>query len=403
MACFICKGKKLFHFFSLGHQPPSDAFLRAEELSRAEGTYPLDLLLCETCKLVQLGYAVDPEVLFRDYAYNTSTNNTLKKHLQELAASLVTRYKLSPSDLVVDVGSNDGSLLEGYPAGKVRLLGIDPSSVTSIAIEKGQNTLVDFFNEKTAGRAAKKYGKAKIITATNVFAHVKDLHSFMAGIKTLMKEDGVFVSESGYTLDMVEKLQYDFIYHEHLRYYTLKPLAVLFDMFGMEIIDAERTSMHGGAIRVFAGKKGKHRVSRNVAKIFSLEKKSGLYDKKTYQTFAKEVGRIKLELQTLLLDEKRKGSTIVGIGAPAKGNTLLNYCKLDKDIVNCLVEKSELKIGRFTPGLHIPVVSENILFKEQPECALILSWTIADELVKKLRSKGYRGTFIVPSPRPHTL
>ena len=214
MSCFICKKNNLFKFLSLGHQPPSDAFLSKEALEKEEIAYPLDLFFCKDCYLVQLGFVVDPKILFsEDYAYNSGTNQTLKQHFKDFTSKLISKYKLTEKDLVVDIGSNDGSLLENYISHNVKILGIDPSGVTRLAIKKNQSTIVDFFNEKTAIIATKKYGKAKIITATNVFAHVDDLHSFMNGVKELLADDGIFVSESGYTYDMIEGLQYDFIYH----------------------------------------------------------------------------------------------------------------------------------------------------------------------------------------------
>ena len=404
MSCFICKGDNLFKFLSLGHQPPSDAFLTTEMFDEHEITYPLDLFMCENCHLVQLGYIVDPKILFsKDYAYNSGTNKTLKENFKNLTSKLVSLYKLTENDLAVDIGSNDGSLLESYSAHKVKILGIDPSGVTELAIKNGQPTIVDFFNEGTARIAQKKYGKAKIVTATNVFAHVNDLHSFMRGIKTLLANDGVFVSESGYTRDMIEGLQYDFIYHEHLRYLTLKPLTKLFEKFRMEIIEAERIPIHGGSIRVHAAIKNRYPVSSTVKKLLAEEKKVGLYNKKTYIKFAKEVEKMKLNLQKILIDIKTLGHRIAGIGAPAKGNTLLNYCKIDSQIISYLVETSERKIGQFSPGMRIPVVEESFLIKDQPEYALLLSWTIAPILIKKLREKGYKGKFILPAPKPKVL
>lgn len=404
MTCFICKKNNLFKFLSLGHQPPSDAFLNKNMLGKEETSYPLDLFFCEDCYLVQLGFIVNPKILFsEDYAYNSGTNQTLKHHFKDLTSKLISQYKLTKKDLVIDIGSNDGSLLESYAPHNVKILGIDPSGMTTLAIKKGQPTLVEFFNEKTALLATKKYGRAKVVTATNVFAHVDDLHSFMRGVKTLLTDDGVFVSESGYTHDMIDGLQYDFIYHEHLRYYTLKPLITLFELFGMEIIDAERVPMHGGSIRVHAAIKDRYQVSSTVEKILLDENKSDLYKKETYLNFSKEVEKTKLSLQKILIDIKTDGHKIVGIGAPAKGNTLLNYCKIDSQIINYLVETSERKIGQFSPGMHIPVVEESRLFKDQPEYALLLSWTIAPILIKKLREKGYKGKFILPAPRPSIL
>lgn len=404
MSCFICKKNNLFKFLSLGHQPPSDAFLTKDALDKEETTFPLDLFLCEDCSLVQLGYVVDPKILFgKEYAYNSGTNRILRDHFKEFTSKIISQYKLTEKDLAVDIGSNDGSLLESYAPNKAKILGIDPSGTTALAIAKGQPTIVDFFNEEVALLAKKKYGGAKIITATNVFAHVDDLHSFVKGVKALLHPEGVFISESGYTQDVVEGLQYDFIYHEHLRYYTLKPLTILFEMFGMEVIDAERVPIHGGSIRVHAALKGKFPISPSVKKILDAEKKAGLYDKKIYLKFAKEVEETKLSLQKILIDIKTAGHSIAGIGAPAKGNTLLNYCKIDAWIVSYLVETSERKIGQFTPGMHIPVLEESYLFKDQPDYALLLSWTIAPLLMTKLREKGYKGKFIIPAPKPRIL
>lgn len=398
MRCFICGEKKLYKFLSLGHQPPSDAFLRVEDLSKPETAYPLELCLCESCYLVQLNYAVDPEKLFKDYVYNTATNNSLKKSFENLVNNLVERFNLSGSDLVIDIGSNDGTLLSYYLPPGVKILGIDPSSATKLALANNIPTIVDFFSQGLAAKVIKKYGKAKIITATNVFAHVERIDDFVAGVKDLLTDDGIFVSESGYLLDFIEKLQYDSIYHEHLRYYSLKPLEILFKKFGLEIIDAERGTIHGGTIIVYAAKKGKHPASNRVADLISQEENFGLYKKETFINFAVKVKKSKLAIQKIILDLKSQGKNIVGIGAPAKGNTLINYCNLDQDLIDYLAEKSKLKIGTFSPGRHIPVVNEDWLFKDQPDYALMLSWNIADELIPKLREKGYKGKFIIPHP-----
>lgn len=403
MSCFICGEKKLYKFLSLGHQPPSDAFLRPEDLLKPEATYPLELCLCESCYLVQLNYAVDPKKLFRDYVYNTGSNNSLKKSFENLVNNLVKRFNLSASDLAVDIGSNDGTLLSYYLPHKVKILGIDPSSATKLALNNNLPTIVDFFSRKLVAKVVKKYGQAKIITATNVFAHVEKLDDFVAGVKDLLAADGVFISESGYLLDFIEKLQYDSIYHEHLRYYSLKPLEILFKKFGLEIVDAERGTIHGGTIIVYAAKKGKRQASNRVAELISQEENFGLYKKETFINFANSVKKNKLAIQKLVIDLKSQGKNIVGIGAPAKGNTLINYCNLDKEMVDYLAEKSELKIGMFSPGAHIPVIDESRLFKNQPAYALMLAWNIADELIPKLKNKGYRGKFIIPHPEPKII
>lgn len=399
MPCFVCGKKKFFNFLDLGSQPPSDAFLKPEDLRKPEAMYPLELCFCEACGLVQLNYVVPPEKLFVDYVYNTATNNSLKVNFHNLVLSLIGRFSLKNSDLVIDIGSNDGTLLSNYVPHGIRILGIDPSSSARLALANNIPTLIDFFSDTLARKVRRDHGVAKIITATNVFAHVDKLDDFLAGILHLLAPDGVFVSESGYLLDMITKLQYDAVYHEHLRYYSLKPLKRLFAAHGMEIFDAEKISTHGGSIRVYAAKKGAYDISRSLEKLISEEEKAGLYKKETYADFAEKARHNKSEIRTFVLEERKRGKHIVGIGAPAKGNTLLNFCGLTPDDIDYLVEKSALKIGLFAPGTHIPVVPESQLFIDQPEYALLLSWNIADELIPKIRNAGYKGKFIIPTPK----
>jgi len=399
MHCFICNEKKFFNFLNLGNQPPSDAFLRSEDLSKTEAMYPLELFFCENCRLVQLNYIVPPEKLFVDYVYNTATNNSLKVNFHNLVELLVERFQLKNTDFAIDIGSNDGTLLSNYVPHGVKILGIDPSSSTRLALENQIPTIVDFFSKAVSTQVKKTYGNAKIITATNVFAHVNKLNDFLAGVAELLTPDGVFVSESGYLLDMITKLQYDAVYHEHLRYYSLKPLKILFATHGMEMFDAEKISTHGGSIRIYAAKIGAYDVSDFVEKLILEEEKAGLYKKETYADFAEKAKQNKLAIQKFIVEQRSIGKRIVGIGAPAKGNTLLNFCSLNTDTIDYLVEKSQLKIGRFAPGTHIPVVDESRLFIDQPEYALLLSWNIADELIPKLRNAGYNGKFIIPTPK----
>ena len=403
MKCFICGSNRLFQFLSLGHQPPSDAFLSPHQLLEPEITYPLDLFVCEDCYLVQLGYVVDPDILFREYAYTTSSNNSLKVNFKNLVDLVVKRFKLGNADLAIDIGSNDGTLLGNYLPYGVNILGIDPSSVAATAKKNGIPTIVDFFNERVAQEARNQYGSAKVITATNVFAHVADLQSFVRGVQSLLVEDGVFISESHSLFDLITKLQYDSFYHEHLRCYSLKPLRTLFHNIGMELFDAEEITTHGGSLRVYAATKGVYPVADSVRELIKQEEAAGLYDKGSFIRFAGQVKKNKLMLNKLVVDLKNGGNRIVGIGAPAKGNTLLNYCKLDPDLIDYLAERSELKIGTFAPGSHIPVVSEQRVFDEQPEYGLLLSWNLADELMEKLRKNGFRGKFIIPNPTPKVV
>lgn len=403
MSCYICGKNKLYKFLDLGYQPPSDAFLRSEDLLKPEVRYPLELCVCEHCWLVQLDYVVDPEKLFRDYVYNTATNNSLKVNFQNLVNSLVARFGLQKNDLVIDIGSNDGTLLSYYLPHGVKILGVDPSSSTSLAIANKIPTVVDFFSAALVEKIRNEHRAAKMITATNVFAHVDKLRDFVQGVKELLDEKGVFVSESGYLPDMLEQLQFDSIYHEHLRYYSLKPLQVLFNDFGLEIFDVEKITTHGGSIRVYAAKRGAYPIAGSVQEIVRVEEAAGIYSKDVYVKFADLVRKNKFEIQRLVLEQKLAGHSVVGLGAPAKGNTLLNYCGLDRDAIDYLAEKSVLKIGLFAPGTHIPVVDEKRLLEEQPDCALMLSWNIAAELMPKIRNAGYKGKFLIPNPEPKII
>ena len=403
MSCFICNNTNLFAFLDLGQQPPSDAFLRREDLEKPEARFPLSLNFCEECGLVQLGHIVDPKVLFPEYVYTTGMNNSLRENFKMLVEKLVKRFKLGKNDFAIDIGSNDGTLLQNYAPFGVQTLGIDPSSASLLAKEKGIPTLTAFFNEETASEVKKEYKTADVITATNVFAHVADLHSFLRGGKFLLAPSGVFVSESGYLLDMLETLGYDAIYHEHLRYYALHPLARLFAQYGMEIFDAERIPSHNGSIRVFAARKGAYPVAQSIGELLALEESAKLREKETLMQFAKRVHEHKHALRKLISDIRTSGKRAVGIGAPAKGNTLLNFCGFGVKEIEYLAEKSELKIGLFAPGSRIPVVAEERLFRDQPDYALLLSWNLSDELIPKLRNKGYRGKFIVLFPEVHVV
>jgi len=401
--CFICENKELRLVLSLGHQPPSNAFIKKEGLNVPEITYPLDVFFCGECFLVQLGYCVNKAEMFSDYVYTTGSNSSLIANFSQLVKMLIERYSLSKRDLAIDIGSNDGTLLSFYKPKGVKILGIEPSSIAKMAVESGVPTMKAFFNEDTVEEIVQGHGKAKIITATNVFAHVENLHSMVKGISQLLTPDGVFVSESHHLLSLIRDNQWDSIYHEHLRYYSLKPLMYLFNLFGLEVFDAELIGTHGGSLRVFAAKIGAYEISSNAMRIVAEEEKLGLYSFDALQKFKEKVVMHKLMIQQMLIDIKKDGGRIMGIGAPAKGNTLLNYCNLTPDILDAIVERSPLKIGLYTPGTHIRVEDESLLFTEQPEYGLLLSWNIANDIIPKLKEKGFNGKIIIPIPELHCV
>ena len=404
MECYICKKNDLTEILDLGNHPPPLILLSENELkTKSEPLFPLKLFLCEVCGLVQLDDAVDPELLFRDYSYTSSASVSFKNHLHSFAKKIVEKYRLTKDDLVIDIASNDGTLLQGFLSHDVKVLGIEPSNVAKLAEEKGVTTVNDFFDEKIANEILQKYGKAKIITATNVFAHIHKLDSLMNGIKVLLDDDGSFISENHYLKDLIEKLEYDTIYHEHLRYYGLSQLVTLFEKYDMEVYHVERIPTHGGSIRVFACQKNTHEITSSVASLLMEEKEMKLTSKQTLLDFAGKVHENKSELLHILKKLQSEGKKVVGISAPARSCTVLNFCNIDSSLLNCITESSSLKIGKFTPGTHIPIKSDSFLNDEQPDYALLLSWHLKDSIVPKLRQNGFKGKFIIPLPSPKII
>jgi len=404
MKCQICDSTSVSKFFSLGHHPPCDSFLSESQLSKPETYYPLDLFFCNDCSLVQIGHVVDPIILFEEeYAYNSGSNKALVQNFKDLADKSVSRFNLNNSDLVIDIGSNDGSLLNSFIGHGVRVLGVEPTGNCILALAKGIPTLKNFFNMHVANNILSNYGNSRFITATNVFAHVVDIHGFVDGVKSLLSDDGVFVSESHHILSLLKESQYDSVYHEHLRNYSLKPLIKLFEMHDMDVFDVELISSHGGSIRVYSSKKGAFSISDNVQKVIDLENSEGVYSLNTYLEFGSKALKCRNELKQLLFELKNDGKSIVGIGAPAKGNTLLNYCRIMPDTLDYLADVSNFKIGKYSPGLHIKVVDEEKMFEDQPDYGLLLSWNIKDIIIPKLKARGFKGKFIIPVPTPHIV
>ncbi len=401
MACQVCGGSNLYDVLDLGHHPPSDAFLTEENLNQPETLHPLKVLFCRECKLVQLSYAADPKMLFTDqYVYMSSSNEPFRIQLQAFAEKLIEKFGLSERDFIIDVGSNDGTFLEPFVNRKIKAIGVDPSSVAGVAIEKGIPTVNDFFDENTAKMVLEKYGKAQLITCLNVFQHVKYLESLIGGVKLLLDDSGVFVVQSHYLMDLIDKLQYDSIYLEHLRYYSLTSLINLLNRFDLEIFDADHVDEHGGSIRVFISRKGRHTISDSVKEILKKEDDYRLHSIETFENFRNRVNENRRMTVDMLHKLKADGLHVVGIGAPAKGNTLLNFCKIDSYILDYLVETNEWKIGKYSPGMHIKIKNEEEMIKDQPEYALLLPWNIKDDIIPKIREKGYKGKIIVPNPMP---
>jgi len=400
--CQVCDSPRLDPVIFIGYLPPVNTMPPISTRPEEQPAYPAQVLRCHDCQLVQLGLIVDPAVLFPpDYPYTSGTTKILRDNFAELSREVAALYPLGSSDLVVDVGSNDGTLLENFSA-RGPVLGIEPTQAGELANQRGIPTLISFLNRQAVRTAIRMKGKAKLVTAANVFAHIEDVHGSVECILELLTEGGIFVSESHYLLSLVETLQYDTIYHEHLRYYSLASLQHLLGMHGLELIHARRIPTHGGSIRAYAARAGKHPVRATVAEILAAEAAELTPGK--LRSFRSRVVQTKLDLYALLREIKARGQRIYGIGAPSRASTVINYVGLDDGILDCVLEiQGSHKIGKYIPGTLIPVLEESRLFEEQPEYALLLSWHIAGELMPELSARGFRGKFIIPLPHPRVV
>ncbi len=400
-SCRICGSIRLYNFLSLDSMPIPNGFLTKEELRKSEPRYPLGVNVCEDCWLVQLTHIIPPEIMFKNYLYIPSTSTTMLQHFKSFAHTTVVDYKLSPKDLVIDIGSNDGTLLGFFKEEEIKVLGIDPASnLAQLARLKGIDTIDDFFGPELAKKVVKSHGQAKVITATNVVAHMNDIHSLCEGVDKLLTKDGVFIMEFPYLIDLIDKNEFDTIYHEHLSYFSITPLVSLFKKHNMQIYDVKRLSIHGGSVRVFV-KRNDPKLKRTAAvkEILDLENLKKINKRTAYDDFARRVKVIRRDLVKYLKELKAQGKIIVGYGASAKGNVLLNYCKISTDLLDYVVDSIPYKQGRFTPGTHIPIHTENRLDRDMPHYALLLAWNFADEILQKkvdYRVKG--GQFIITIP-----
>jgi hypothetical protein len=402
--CQVCGERALQSALFVGYLPPVNQMRPIGQRPHEQPAYPAELLYCPRCELVQLGLIVDPGVLFPpEYPYTSGTTRILRDNFAELYTDCRSVVTLGSDDLVVDIGSNDGTLLSNFKNGGHRVRGIDPTLMANLANERGIPTLMAFFGPEAAAVVRTEDGPATIVTATNVFAHIEQVHEVVESLLTMLKPDGVFISESHYLMSLIETLQYDTIYHEHLRYYSLHSLTYLLDQHGLDVIHAKRIPTHGGSIRVYAARKGTRPAQPSVAAILGEERAAGGWPQRLSQ-FKRDVVQSKLALHALVKDLKHSGARIYGVGAPSRASTLINYVGLDDGIVECVLEVAgSYKVGKYMPGTLIPVVDEARLFDDQPEYALLLSWHIADELAPKLTAKGFKGRYIVPLPAPRIL
>jgi C-methyltransferase C-terminal domain/Methyltransferase domain/Putative zinc binding domain len=403
-ACQICGATDLRSALFLGFLPPVNSMRSIGAPADAEPWFPAELLVCPGCHLAQLGFAVDPAVLFPPgYPYTSGSTRVLRENFADLYREAQDRIGLGSDDLVVDIGSNDGTLLANFYEGGHRVVGIEPTNTGVLARERGIPTLQAFFDMNTAETVLREQGQPRLVTAANVFAHIPDVHAVVDAVERLVGVDGYFVSESHYLGDLVETLQYDTIYHEHLRYYSLTSLEELLRHHGFRVVHVKRIPTHGGSIRAYATK-AEEAPDPSVERLLAEEREQGLADESWIPDFRQRVLQSKLDLLTLLRELKLDGSRIYGIGAPSRASTLVNFVGLDDGIVDCVLEIStSKKLDKYLPGTAIPVLDERKLYKDNPEYALLLSWHIADELRENLVRKGFRGGFVVPLSKPHVL
>ena len=404
--CRICKSKELELVLDLGIQPLANAFIKKEDLEKSENKFPLRLYLCKNCYLLQLLDIVDKELLFKEYLYLTGASIPIVNHFEKYASEIYEKFlKSVDNPLIIEIGSNDGSLLKEFKKFGAEVLGIEPAeNISKIANDIGIPTENAFFDYELAKKIAMKK-KASIIVANNVFGHVEDLKEFMKCIKTLSDDGGIFVFEVPYLINLIQKLEFDTVYHEHLSYFSLKPLMKLMDQFDLEIFDVKKQEVHGGTIRVFVTKKNNFEISEELQKLINFEKEFGLYKIETYQKFSNDVKLLKTALKNKLLELKNEGKNIFGYGAPAKGNVLLNYCNIGVEFLEHIVDTTPLKQGLYTPGMHIPVISDKNDFEESSkQIALLLAWNYEDSIInkeEKFLEKG--GKFLVPIPIPKII
>lgn len=398
--CQLCNSNNLSLIIDLGHTPPCDSLLTKEQLNHPELHYPLRLFKCNDCDLVQIDYVIDPKVVFHnEYPYLGGITETLANNLKNGAKKFVKDLNLPSDGLAVDLGSNDGTFLSGFKEEGLKVLGVEPTDIAKLASSKGINSVQEFFTEEVAEDIVKNHGKACILTAANMFAHVASLGDLMRGAEVLLEEGSYFITESHYLLDIQDTLQFDSIYHEHLKSYSLKDLVFLFDCYDFTLVDAERIPNYGGSIRAYAQKGKKGEQSERLKQLLENEKQAGLYELSTWQNFTKRVEKARSDCRFLITNILNEEQTICGIGCPGRSSTLLSYYGLTSNEIPYIAEQANcLKVGLYCAGQHIPVIDEQKMFDEQPDYALMLSWHYSEQIIKNLRKKGLKSKIIVPLP-----
>jgi hypothetical protein len=399
--CRGCESKQLELVFALKPSPIGDAFVTHEQRAIPQPSYPIELFMCRQCGLAQLSDVIEPDVLYGDYIYVTSSSLGLDEHFEGYAAEVISKCCVPNGSLVVDIGSNDGTLLGKFKARGMKVLGVEPAShIAKAATAAGVATVSAFFTPDLAAQLARDHGSARIITANNMFANVDDLYSLVNAIECLLAPDGVFVMESSYLGDLVDNLVFDFIYHEHLSSFSVRPVQELFKRVGLELAAVQHVPTKGGSLRYFLQRpaSGSVAVDASVADMLAREEKTGLYREETFTTFAANIDGLKTQLHKFLMEQRKAGKSIAGFGASITGTTLIYHFEIG-EYLDYLVDDNAAKQGRFSPGLHLPVLPTSALIEKMPDCVVALAWRYAEQFI--LKNGAYLdagGTVVVPVP-----
>ena len=398
--CQICFSTKLNKVIELGYQPLANSLLKDLKEENTNEKFPINIVRCDDCTLLQIDFIVDQNKVYHlNYPYLPGITKTVDNEQKELSDFLFQQLNLNSDNLVVDIGSNDGSLLKHFKKKGIKTIGVEPTNIAKIANNNGIETIQSFFNKIISQKIVENNQKAKVITCTNVFAHMSTLGDVMDGIVNLLDEEGVFCFENHYIMEIIKKVQYDTFYHEHLRTYSLISLTKLFEIYNLNLYDAQIVSRYGGSIRCLVSKQKKIKTQR-LKDLLNEENQTLIKDAdSTYEKFVSDIKRSKKELINKILDLKKANKTIIAKSCPARAVVLLNYCGLNNNHLSYIAEQpSSLKLNLYVPGSNLKIVSDDILLEDQPDYILLLAWHLSEPIIKKWRERGLKSKFIVPLP-----
>lgn len=400
--CRLCGERLEYIFLDLGISPLANSYVNSDHLQQSESLYPLKTFVCEKCYLVQVEDYESPKHIFSDYAYFSSYSESWLAHCKNYVDSMMERFRFNSSHQVIEIASNDGYLLQYFAEREVPVLGIEPAAnVAAVAVDKGVPTVVDFFGTKLAEKLREQEQSADLLLGNNVLAHVPSLNDFVSGMKILLKPAGVITMEFPHLKELMEHIQFDTIYHEHYSYFSFTTVCELFDTHGLVVFDVESLPTHGGSLRIYVQHKEYYgrSISPEVSRLLQDEIVYGLKNIRTYQSFKERALQLKRDLVSLCVNIKNEGKIIAGYGAPAKGNTLLNYCGLNKDYFDFTVDRSPHKQGKYLPGSRVPIYSPDKIKEVKPDYLFILPWNLKDEIIEQTKYiRDWGGKWIIPVP-----